>query len=540
MKRALAVAASVAAILFVLLQSVTAQTEQVTATVETDPVPAGDDAADDPAIWIHPTDPSLSTIIGTDKTGGGLAVYDLAGNELQYDGSVTPNNVDVRYGFPLGGHTVDLVGFSKVGDGTIGVYTVNPATRRVSNVAAGAIEPSFTPVGFCMYRSPVSDRFYAFAQGSDGEVEQWWLSDDGSGKVGGTLVRSFNVGSNSEGCVADDIYADLYIGEQEVALWKYGAEPGDGDNRTRIDTADGTGTITPDLEGLAIYYTSDGAGYLIASSQGSDEFVIYDRLTGAHVGTFQIVANGVDGVTHTDGIDVTNFPLGSDFPEGVFVAQDDDNPNGNQNFKYVPWGRIARAFGPNLTVDTHFNPRGGSGGGPGTVVEIRIARGAGDAEELRSRRVRLSSSALELVRDRRNQTVGIRFTGVDIPRGATVTDAYIQFTSGEVTTRDASLTIEGHAADRARRFRSKLHDISSRRRTDAALSWTPPGWSIVGAAGVDQRTPDLASILQEIVDRSGWSRGNPIVLIITGRGRRVAESFEGDPAGAPLLHVEYR
>ena len=154
--------------------------------------------------------------------------------------------------------------------------------------------------------------------------------------------------------------------------------------------------------------------------------------------------------------------------------------------------------------------------------------------------MRLSSSALELVRDRRNQTVGIRFTGVDIPRGATVTDAYIQFTSGEVTTRDASLTIEGQAADRARRFRSKLHDISSRRRTDAALSWTPPGWSMVGAAGVDQRTPDLASIIQEIVDRGGWSRGNPIVLIITGRGRRVAESFEGDPAGAPLLHVEYR
>jgi len=395
MKRALAVAASVAAILFFLLQSVTAQTEQVTATVETDPVPAGDDAADDPAIWIHPTDPSLSTIIGTDKTGGGLAVYDLAGNELQYDGSVTPNNVDVRYGFPLGGHTVDLVGFSNVGDGTIGVYTVNPATRRVSNVAAGAIEPSFTPVGFCMYRSPVSDHFYAFAQSPDGEVEQWKLSDDGSGKVGGTLVRSFSVGSNSEGCVADDIYADLYIGEQEVALWKYGAEPNDGDNRTRIDTADGTGTITPDLEGLAIYYTSDGAGYLIASSQGSDEFVIYDRLTGAHVGTFQIVANGVDGVTHTDGIDVTNFPLGSDFPEGVFVAQDDDNPNGNQNFKYVPWGRIARAFGPNLTVDTDFNPRGG-GGGPGTVREIPVARGIGDAEELRfgaGEAVELSSRA---------------------------------------------------------------------------------------------------------------------------------------------------
>ena len=41
----------------------------VTATVETEPVPHSGDSADDPAIWIHPTDPAQSTIIGTDKHG---------------------------------------------------------------------------------------------------------------------------------------------------------------------------------------------------------------------------------------------------------------------------------------------------------------------------------------------------------------------------------------------------------------------------------------------------------------------------------------
>jgi len=344
MKRALAVAASVAAILFVLLQSVTAQTEQVTATVETDPVPAGDDAADDPAIWIHPTDPSLSTIIGTDKTGGGLAVYDLAGNELQYDGSVRPNNVDVRYGFPLGGHTVDLVGFSKVGDGTIGVYTVNPATRRVSNVAAGAIEPSFTPVGFCMYRSPVSDRFYAFAQGSDGEVEQWWLSDDGSGKVGGTLVRSFNVGSNSEGCVADDELGHLYVGEESEGIWKYDAEPDGGDERVLVDSTGDEGHLDADVEGLAIAYGKEGTGYLVASSQGNDSFVLYRRGgDNAYVRSFGIEeGNGIDGVDETDGIAVSTARLGPAFPRGVLVAQDGDNDDGNQNYKLVPWQVIIR------------------------------------------------------------------------------------------------------------------------------------------------------------------------------------------------------
>lgn len=74
----------------------------VAATVETAPVPHTGDAADDPAIWINPSDPSQSTILGTDKLGG-LAVYSLAGAQLQYrpDGEI--NNIDLRYNFPLGG-----------------------------------------------------------------------------------------------------------------------------------------------------------------------------------------------------------------------------------------------------------------------------------------------------------------------------------------------------------------------------------------------------------------------------------------------------
>ena len=78
--------------------------QSVTATIETEPVPNSDDAADDPCIWIHPTDPSLSTIIGTHKKeGAGLIVYDLDGNEIQKVEDGRMNNVDLRYNFPLGG-----------------------------------------------------------------------------------------------------------------------------------------------------------------------------------------------------------------------------------------------------------------------------------------------------------------------------------------------------------------------------------------------------------------------------------------------------
>jgi hypothetical protein len=108
-------------------------------------------------------------------------------------------------------------------------------------------------------------------------------------------------------------------------------------------------------------------------------------------------------------------------------------------------------------------------------------------------------------------------------------------TSSEVT----SLLIEGEDTDDAPGFTSTANDISSRTRTLADVSWSPAAWNTVGQAGADQRTPDISSVIQEIVERAGWSNGNSLVVIITGAGQRLAESYEGDQAGAPLLHVEY-
>jgi hypothetical protein len=151
----------------------------------------------------------------------------------------------------------------------------------------------------------------------------------------------------------------------------------------------------------------------------------------------------------------------------------------------------------------------------------------------------LISSDLELVRDIVNQSVGIRFTGVDIPQGATIVNAYVQFQVDETTSEATSLTIEGEDIDDATPFTSSDWDISSRARTLADVSWSPEAWLKAGQAGTDQRTPDLSSVIQEIVNQSGWSIGNSLVVIITGTGKRVAESYDIDQGGAPLLHVEY-
>jgi hypothetical protein len=174
------------------------------------------------------------------------------------------------------------------------------------------------------------------------------------------------------------------------------------------------------------------------------------------------------------------------------------------------------------------------------TFEKRIAFGTDDVEERGSGSMSMDSSDLELVTDGSTiQTVGLRFLGIDIPPGAIITSAYIQFQTDEVTIGAASLLIRGEDVGDAAAFTSAAFDASSRLRTDASVGWTPAAWSTVGQAGVDQRTPDITAIVQEIVSRSDWAALNDIVLLITGSGSRTAEAFESGAATAPLLHIEY-
>ncbi|MEW6208679.1 MAG: phytase [Acidobacteriota bacterium] len=308
----------------------------VAATVETHPVPNAEDAADDSAIWIDPTDASRSAIIGTDKQGG-IAVYDLAGNQIQYLPDGKMNNVDLRAGFPLSGESVALVAASNRSDDTIALYRMNPSTRMLEDVAARRVN-TVMAYGCCMYRSAKTGKFYYFVNDKFGRVEQWELFDNGKGKVDARRVRTLKLATQVEGCVADDDLGYFYIGEENVGIWKYRAEPNGGRRRTLVDRTGPRGHLAADVEGLTIAYGKNGKGYLIASSQGDNSYVIYRREgRNRYVKTFRIIADsGIDEVSNTDGIDVTTANLGPAFPRGVFIAQDGLNEGHNQNFKLVP------------------------------------------------------------------------------------------------------------------------------------------------------------------------------------------------------------
>jgi 3-phytase len=332
----------------------------VTAVVETQPVASAGDIADDPAIWLHPTDPSASRIIGTAKDEG-LYVYDLEGSVVQHVEDGRMNNVDIRYSFPLGNQEVDIVAASEQNGSVVALYAIDAASGRLTDLAAGPQSSGFEAIsGLCMYHNRRTGTFYVFANDPSGLFRQWELVGDGE-RVAIRRVRDFQVATQAEGCVADDVAGTLYVAEEDVALWRYDAEPTGGDQATLVAEIERIPQLRDDLEGVAIYYGAAGAGYLIVSNQGNNTYSVFE-LGGdnAYVGTFAVasdMATGIDGTSDTDGLQVISTPLGPGFPSGLFVAQDGSNemPEENQNFKLVHWDAIAAALG--LETFTGWDPR---------------------------------------------------------------------------------------------------------------------------------------------------------------------------------------
>ena len=318
----------------------------VRATMETRPVEHGGDAADDPAIFVHPTDPTKHAIIATDKKGG-LLVYDLSGKPLQYLPDGKMNNVDLRGGFKLGGKTVTLIAASDRTRKAIALYTIDPDTRMLTSVADGLQATGLSdPYGLCMYRNRKGATF-VFISDPDGGVRQWKLVATPAGKVRAEQVRDLKFATQTEGCVADDQTGALYIAEEDTALWKLGAEPSTGAARKAIARVIDNPALKDDLEGVGLYAQPGGKGYLVLSSQGNNSYALFEREgDNAYVGSFAVIADGatgIDGVSETDGLDVTSASLGAGLEAGVFIAQDGRNvsPPENQNFKLVPWSAIA-------------------------------------------------------------------------------------------------------------------------------------------------------------------------------------------------------
>ncbi|MEO8012357.1 MAG: phytase [Dokdonella sp.] len=329
---------------------VAAKMPAVTATVETVAVSSFGDAADDPAIWANPLDPAASVIIATDKKAG-LLVYDMQGKRVQFVADGKLNNVDLRDGFELGGEKITLVTASNRTHKSISIYRFDAATRALIDIADG-IQPTGLddPYGLCMYWEPRSRKTFVFINGDETKKRQWQLVDAGNGRVKAKHMRDMRFDSQTEGCVADDASGALYVAEEDVGLWRLSAKPNGGDRKRMIARILDNPALKDDFEGVALYDLGNGRGYLVVSSQGNDSYAVFRREgKQEYLGSFVVSADpvlGIDGISETDGLEVTSNNLGPGFEHGAMVAQDGRNvmPVENQNYKIVPWKAIADAL----------------------------------------------------------------------------------------------------------------------------------------------------------------------------------------------------
>ncbi len=211
---------------------------------------------------------------------------------------------------------------------------------------------------------------------------------------------------------------------------------------------------------------------------------------------------------------------------GTREAESYEGAQGHGNLTYAPQ-LIVEYFLP-LTVNSFVNQ--------GTDdVEERVNTGAMD----------ITSSDLELVQESTTnpaslQKIGLRFQAINIPRGATIQDAYIQFTYDASKTLNPSIVhFRAEANANPTTFSSAAFSVSNRTWNSDSITWTIPSWAggTTGTRGPNQKSPNIASLIQTLVNDTNWTSGNAMAFQIYGQGTREAESFEGAQGHSNLTYA---
>ena len=302
---------------------------------ETKPVSSIGDAADDPAIWFNQVDPTKSLIFGTDKRKG-IHVYDIYGKELSFSELGATNNIDLRVidknvHMVISNRSSSTLGYWIFPEsGLFEYFLENPTNAFTEDINHYHLEANMNVYGVCM--GFVNGRLSAALTEEEGPTVQMW--DLITKEVIGTIdvisdeEDAPKTGNEAEGCVFDDENNHLFISREGSRGY---LKAYDSNTLEMIEVVDSReGNIIGDPEGVAIYKTIDDKGYIILSSQGSNEFNLYDRKSFDFIGKFKINA-----VEDTDGLDVTHEAVEDLFPNGFLVVQDGRNLPRNQNFKIV-------------------------------------------------------------------------------------------------------------------------------------------------------------------------------------------------------------
>ena len=312
--------------------------------------------SDDPAIWINRADPGGSLVLGTDKgIDGALYVFDLEGREIEaltVRPLARPNNVDVEYGLQLGGIPTDIAVVTERAASRLRVYGLPDMSELDGGTGIPVFEGQANrePMGIALYRRSMDDAVFAIVSRKDGPsgsyLWQFQLADDGNGRVKGSLVRAFGTFSGNgeiESIAVDDELGYVYYSDERVGIRKYQADPSQpmADRELAIFGLD---SFRRDREGISVYCTGPGSGYLIISDQQGYSFNVYPREGEPgrpHV--HGLITKLYLATIDSDGNEVTSETLPTPFQSGLFVAMSAD-----RTFHYYSWEAICEVYGLNM------------------------------------------------------------------------------------------------------------------------------------------------------------------------------------------------
>ncbi|REG96475.1 phytase [Flavobacterium aquicola] len=298
---------------------------------------------DDPSIWIHPTDPSKSIIIGTDKdTDGGLYAFDLNGKIIKKSIPLKrPNNVDIAYGLLIDGVKVDVAVTTERESNTIRIFSL-PDLNPIDNGGIPVFEGEVLrdPMGIALYTRPSDKKIFAIVGRKSGPSGSylWQYELSGSGKMAtATVVRKFGEYSGKkeiEAIAVDNELGTVLYCDEQFGIRKYNADPALNDNKELV--LFGRNHFKADNEGIAIYKTTPTTGYILVSNQQANTFMVYPR-EGAdgNSNNYPLLAEIPTSTIECDGADVTSSNLGGEFKNGLFVAM-----SNGMTFHYYAWDLI--------------------------------------------------------------------------------------------------------------------------------------------------------------------------------------------------------
>ena len=310
---------------------------RATAAVPNDP--------DDPAIWLHPTEPARSLIVGTDKveTNGGLYVFALDGSLRQKIGPLDrPNNVDIEYGVRIGDRRADIAVLTERMQHRLRIFEIPLDGSPLRDLAPaglpileGETGDASEPMGIALFKRPADESVFVVVSPKTGPPSnylwQYRLVADPRGTVGVRFVRRFGAFSGTgeiEAVVSDDELGYVYYSDESYGIRKYHANP-DAPQAAQELAAFGLKSYAGDREGLAIYSTGPSTGFILSSDQISDgsRVRIYRREGAAgsphqHVEVKSVLTSADD----TDGLEAVSRPL-PNFPRGLLVMMNSKGKN---------------------------------------------------------------------------------------------------------------------------------------------------------------------------------------------------------------------